>query len=289
MLHVKNKMKTIQINAAALIALFLLIAAASAQNVKENPPEKNITHTETKSDEHKKIALPVIPVTIKDARTTPYEKVTRQCTCQPDSKGKDGYFRRLWQEPNAFFTAILAFITLVLVVVTFRQVRLFRIELILGKRPQLRVRNVVVKQPRPIHAVQPEIFEKGTLVSGQFYIDNVGGTDAYITESGCWVVWTQDLLPMERPYEGENGNKFKKKLRLRPGESLPLPFVSDKTMGEEGRDILHGTGNWHLYVMGWVEYTDDLNIHRRIEYCREYRMPEGRFIAVNNTDYEHEN
>jgi hypothetical protein len=188
----------------------------------------------------------------------------------------------------AFFTAILALITLGLVGVTFWQVRLFRKELILSKRPQLRVRNVVVRQPKPIHESQPEIFEKGTLISGQFYIDNIGGTDATITGSGCWVIWTQDLLPMERPYEGENGN-IQARLKLRPGESCPLTFASDKTMGEEGRDILHGKGNWHLYVMGWLEYIDDLKIKRSTAFCREYRASERRFVAVDNIDYEDEN
>ena len=95
---------------------------------------------------------------------------------------------------------------------------------------------------------------------------------------------------MERPYEGKNGNyPLSTKLRLRPGESLPIVFLGDNFMGEEGNDILHGTGNWNLYVMGWIEFIDDLKIKRRTAFCRKYRASDHRFVAVDNEDYEHNN
>jgi hypothetical protein len=200
----------------------------------------------------------------------------------------DFVFKKLMADLTADVSLALVLVTFLLVCVTFYQVRLFRRELILTKRPRLRVRNVVLRQPKPIHAPIPEIFARGTLVSGQFYVDNVGGTPANISDCGCWVTWFQGLLPMERPYEGENGN-IPIKLKLKPGMSMPIPFCSDKTMGEEGPLIKSGEKNWHLYVMGWIEYIDNLRIGRRTAFCREYSASEGRFIKVDNRDYEHEN
>ncbi len=187
-----------------------------------------------------------------------------------------------------YITLILVLVTLLLFCVALRQARLFRKELILNKRPRLRVRNVVVRQPIPLHAPQPEILARGTLVSGQFYVDNIGGTTANISDCGCWVTWFRGPLPMERPYEGENGN-IPINIKLKPGMSMPIVFGSGNTMGEEGTRIKSGEEDWHLYVMGWLEYIDDLRIKRRTAFCREYSASEGRFIAVNNTDYEHEN
>ena len=159
------------------------------------------------------------------------------------------------------------------------------------QRPKLIVRNVVLKSPLKEPPPGPDPwFYNGARLSGQFYVVNVGGTPATITESGCWVVWKINKLPlaelpMQRPYEGENGNNPVVAV-LNPGESAPGIFQSDDFMGGEIDPIRKGL--WSLYVMGWVEYTDERKVKRRTAFCRKYDADRRRFFAVeNDLDYEH--
>ncbi len=166
-------------------------------------------------------------------------------------------------------------------------VDLARQELILTQRPKLRVTNVIVRQPKPANAERPiELFAIGHLVSGQFYINNVGGTPATITNIGCWVHWAATPLPMERPYEGKKGNiPMEREYVLYPGESITIPFESDNQMKKEPGVYISRGEHWRLWVMGWIEYRDDLKIKRRIFFCRKYN-PGERFSAVSDPDYE---
>jgi len=63
-------------------------------------------------------------------------------------------------------------------------------------------------------------------------------------------------------------------------------------MGPKGEGIRTFAAGWRLYVMGWIEYTDDSNNQRRTTFCREYRQisnsPKSRFFPVDDPDYEHE-
>jgi len=164
--------------------------------------------------------------------------------------------------------------------------------LVLAQRPKLRVRNVVVSYPNPMHRQPFRLFEPGELVSGQFYVVNIGGTVARIDEGDCRVYWTNQGLPMERPYEGQEIENMIPPIKLEAGQSTPIPFASRKTMGSEGDDIRAFAAGWRLYVMGWIAYTDDLNNPRRTAFCREYRQiphnAEGRFFPIDDPDYEHE-
>jgi hypothetical protein len=164
--------------------------------------------------------------------------------------------------------------------------------LILTQRPKLRVRNVVVRYPVPIHRQPFRLFEPGQPVSGQFYVVNIGGTVARLVEGDCRVYWTEQGLPMDRPYEGQGVETVVPSYKLEAGQSSPITFQSRNIMGPEGDDIRVFAGNWRLYVMGWIEYTDDLDNHRRTAFCREYRQipggSGGRFFPIDDPDYEHE-
>lgn len=87
-----------------------------------------------------------------------------------------------------------------------RQAGIAHDTLVLTQRPKLIVRNVVLKSPQQVPPPGPDPwFYKGARLSGQFYVVNVGGTPATITESGCWVAWKVNdrplgRLPMKRPY-----------------------------------------------------------------------------------------
>jgi hypothetical protein len=121
---------------------------------------------------------------------------------------------------------------------------------------------------------------------------NIGGTVARVTEGDCRVYWTEQGLPMERPYEGQVIETVIPPYKLEAGQSNPVSFQSRNTMGPEGDDIRMFASNWRLYVMGWIAYTDDLNNPRRTAFCREYRQiphsAEGRFFPIDDLDYEHE-
>jgi hypothetical protein len=164
--------------------------------------------------------------------------------------------------------------------------------LVLTQRPKLRVRNVALKYPVPIHGPPPVLFQPGLPVSGEFYIVNVGGTVARIVEGDCRVYWSGYGLPMERPYEGQEIENPIPPIKLEAGQSHPITFQSRQVMGPEGSDIRLFAGGLWLYVMGWIEYTDDLDNLRRTAFCREYRRTPGsqlgRFYPVDDPDYEHE-
>ncbi len=167
------------------------------------------------------------------------------------------------------------------------QARIANKMLLLQFRPKLIIRNVVIDVADEIP--RPPLFRDHHPVSGQFYISNTGGTEAKITEIGCWVEWSQ-ILPMQRPYEGKHGFECSA-TALQPSQSIPWTFNSandGKLMNARANDILSGMGNWALYVMGWVQYIDDLKTPRRTAFCRKYEFSKGRFLAVDDPDYEHQ-
>jgi hypothetical protein len=162
-------------------------------------------------------------------------------------------------------------------------------EFIAGHRPRLRVRNIVVEPTRPHHGTKLPPLAANQPVIGQLYISNTGSTDAVIIESCCVVYWTDRELPMERPYEGKPVFQGWERFRLRAGGSTPETFANLEVLPPDvANSIARGDGNWQLYVMGWVSYEDAIGTPRRTAYCRRYRADVGRFRAIDDPDYEHE-
>jgi hypothetical protein len=192
----------------------------------------------------------------------------------------------------AFFTWTLYKATKNLWEVAQDQSKDMKATIALAHRPKLHIHNVVVRQPRPVHAPQPMIFAPGLFVGGQFYVVNVGGRPAKITDSHCIVYWTNEGLAMQRPYEGKEPNQVTcLSGTLQPGETITGIFQSENPMGPEGNNIRSCNANWRIYVMGWIEYTDDFEVKRRTAFCREYQIRReggGRFYPVEDPDYERE-
>jgi hypothetical protein len=191
----------------------------------------------------------------------------------------------------AFFTWTLYKATNKLWEVAQQQSKDMKATIALAHRPKLQVHNIVIKQPLPVHEPQPLLFAPGHLVGGQFYVVNVGGTPANITDSYCLVHWVRGGLPMERPYEGRNPIPTGLSGTLQPGETIVGVFQSEKPMGPEGDNIRACNASWHIYVMGWIEYTDAINVKRRTAICRQYQIKQegqGRFYPVDDPDYERE-
>ena len=195
-----------------------------------------------------------------------------------------------WQpavDPLAVSTLVLALATIALAYVSWRAAKDTRRALILAQRPRIRVRNVFIGIPRIFDG---RLFHPGQLIRGQFYIVNIGGTEAKLFEAHCEVYWESagvHTLPMERPYEGKNPNVPVLSIILQPGQSTPMPFESDRQVDERESDqILEG--RLLIYVLGFVAYIHQLGIRRRTAFCRTYDYTRRRFFAVCDPDYEHE-
>jgi len=165
------------------------------------------------------------------------------------------------------------------------QAELSQKTLVLTQRPKLIVQDVVVKTPgNPLE--QRILFQRGYSVQGEFNVVNVGGSRAIITASTCCVFWDSAPLPMHLPYATQNPNN-RVTGELQPGTSLTGGFMSDKPMDEHATEILQASMHWTIYVMGRIEYKDDLGFIRRTAFCRKYDANGRRFFPVDDPDYEH--
>lgn len=232
-------------------------------------------------------------------------------TGAPQNKS-DGIVAWAVAHPDTFFAGVVAVFTVVLAVST---AGLWTATLIVGARqredmqrlasatrrsanatrdmaaamarPKIRIRNVVVRAPRELGNAGYAFFPN-QFVSGQLYIVNIGATRARVFEIHCRVFWPGAgvmTLPMERPYEGEEPMQFR--VELIPGQSEPISFSSYSMLGEQESDqVLRGARN--IYVLGNVAYQDDSGVIRRTAFCRKYDHARGRFFAVDDPDYEHE-
>jgi len=158
-------------------------------------------------------------------------------------------------------------------------------EIVLTQRPRITVRNFYFSEMRSTGSFYvPNGIETGSSCNGQFYIVNVGGTQARIREIWC-EVYTFERLPMKRPYEGQIG--LQQTMVLRPGESVPFVFSKTRPLEAPESQKL-GTVSLWLYVLGWIGYTDDLGIYRITAFCRFYDPMKMRFRPVEGEpDYEY--
>lgn len=200
---------------------------------------------------------------------------------------------------TALSTLIIALFTVVLAAVGYAQARLIRAsidlagkEFVSAQRPKIRARNVVVASPNPSMDHRLGIFQPGHPITGTFQIVNIGGTTATILGSHCIVYWDAAGLPMRAPFEGDVPNNPIAPGKLESGQAVTGPFNSQKAIGEGAKTIatkvIRAT---RLFIMGWVEYSDDLGMVRRTAFCREFKRGpwnHGRFRRVKNKDYEQE-
>src|SRR5207302_4777762 len=104
------------------------------------------------------------------------------------------------------------------------------------QRPRIVARVFYFSEVRGVGGVYRNFcgIEAGSSAMGQFYIVNIGGTDARIREIDCRVYIDKEL-PMKRPYEGEIGSQEEQ--MLKPGQSTVYMFslmepVDAKTYAE---------------------------------------------------------
>jgi hypothetical protein len=276
----------------------VLAFSATAQNAPEpkkapEGPPPQITNQDNKTDKGQRSpggSAPGIPQSqpAREEQTTANGNRENGAEQQDDTDSRLARFTKLLVIVGALqFVALIAqafFLN--------KSIRLTRDSIILSQRPRLIVRNVVARQPDCITIPGTPPFGKGKPVGGQFFVANVGGSEATVRESRYIVIGLEGTLPMERPYEGQAGNNpITVKCVLPPGGvtpgliSAPNPFpdkdpMPTPTAGDRGEHT-------SVYVMGWIEYSDGLGSVRRTAFCRKYHWRRKRFFAVKDPDYEH--
>jgi hypothetical protein len=159
-------------------------------------------------------------------------------------------------------------------------------------RPRLIVRNLIVHPTlEGVGDRSPDYyFVRNEFVRGQFFVANVGNSRATITESFCNVYWMKGPLPMRWPYEGLDGNNpilgtieagGRKTAIFSSTEAIPVGHTEIGLMNYHDFNAV-----WSIYVMGWIEYRDNLGFERRTSFCRKFEPTSNRFVAVDDPDYE---
>ena len=154
--------------------------------------------------------------------------------------------------------------------------------LILNQPPRLKVRSVEVR-PRPYSTGEPfNVFPLDTTIECRFLVRNTGGSRATVLYSAVtlFVIPHSEPLPMISPLTGATPNDpIIPNIQLKPGEFTFGIFVR-RTDQEETASVKD------LYVLGWVDYVDDVGNLRHTNFCRMFVR--GRFVPVNDPDYEDE-
>lgn len=158
-----------------------------------------------------------------------------------------------------------------------------RLDYLSRERPRLRVRNVLIE---PLS--KGKWFAKNALIKGELWVVNNGSSRATIFSSHCQIYTSQATLPMHRPYETSQGNGFMDGTVLEAGKDDIGTFTEINGLGKEGAFIQSGAHGWKFWIMGWVEYRDELGIARYTRFCRQWNPTNQRFDAVTDPDYEHE-
>jgi hypothetical protein len=156
--------------------------------------------------------------------------------------------------------------------------------LVLTQRPRIITRVFYFSEVKSFPYPSPNGMQAGSFCSGQFYIQNCGGTDARVREIYC-MTFIADALPMKRPYEGKEGSKEEK--TLRPGQSSPYLFGCGEPLDAQMVTDIIKYKTKSFYVLGWIGYTDDFGIYRITGFCRRYDGAKNRFLPVADPDYEY--
>jgi len=269
-------------NQLALLAVFLL-AVASPLSMPQTVNDTG--RAGQKGDQNHRVTTP---------NPTATEQFGGQQAARPANSNTHNH--NYYPEASDWWDAIVGIATVAIAVFTVflwwtsrKQWNIANKTLALQFRPKLIVRNFEI--PLRLEGGNAKYyFIRNKLVSGQFYVANIGDGPATITESLCIVYWQKGLvLPMRRPYEGNDGNNPVAG-KIEPGGRLTAVFqskellpISQIEIGMMGYDY---SPSWRVYIMGWIEYSDDLGIGRRTAFCRRFDPTTNRFMPVDDPDYE---
>jgi hypothetical protein len=240
---------------------------------------------------------------------TPYAENQRFSECVKETKIKSADCRatetlleRTLSEPVSYwtswltiFTGALAFLAIVEGFLIFQQVQLGRDEFTATHRPRLRVRNINVRHVGGLAVsstagrIHPPTI--GSMLDGQFYISNTGGSEMRLRDAYLMFFASVFPLPMERPYEGRNGNLLVGHHWIPAGNSDLILFGQPlETQDPPVQSSFLDPSTTAIYAMGWIEYEDRRGRVRRTAFCRCYDTNLWRFVQIQDAfpDYENE-
>jgi hypothetical protein len=171
--------------------------------------------------------------------------------------------------------------------ITARATELTRQSFVLLHRPKVIVRNVVVRVPpgkQDIASIAQRLADSviGSVPGGEFYVVNTGDTDAEITTMHSEML-DGERLPMAPPYEGKPGTPMR--VTLPPAVHRLIAFPSEPYVRQHSMQRVE-QGWEKFWVLGWIEYIDGAGNVRRTAFCRQWSNEHGRFLPIDNPDYE---
>ena len=174
-----------------------------------------------------------------------------------------------------------------------KQYGLQRLQFLAEHRPRIKIRSVgLSKAPGdwPIEEAKP--------IVGSLVIWNDGASDAVILETQYMFLMSHQGLPMVPPLDsGQAKHLIVETPHTLIGHGSLLVPIEWGRQGPRGAAIR--TGSEVLYLFGAIRYHGgDINMadgtmrERWMGFCRRYVLPEfmggdGRFISIDNPDYEY--
>jgi hypothetical protein len=293
-----------------LFSAALLLAALSLAQTQSQPPfptpgkesrreQKQAASQDTQLSQHTPQAQPT-PLTIKPNTTE-----IRTDGAEKNNGASLEFINTVSTAFLAVFTLLLAVAMAALCVVAYFQWRTMQ-----GHEKALRgmashmsdglaetrkatntAHETFVNAHRPrltIRFIAADGIEQVNPISGRFLVFNTGDTKAFLIRCYSEIVIYKDGLPATTPYEGKIGEPFVD-IELIPGQSTPVVFPTGgpKAPPEEYRDFdlqRHG----YIYLIGWIEYSDEAKRVHKLGFARKYDRQTRRFARESDPDYEYD-
>ncbi len=173
-----------------------------------------------------------------------------------------------------------------------RQHGLQRLQFLAEHRPIIEIRSVSLDTSGEFGF----IFRGGEPIKGHLVIRNVGGSDATIREAEYCFFRSSDGLPMVPPLDEGNAKPLitTELPHLLPAHASHQVPIEGVALPEEILVDFRSGGPTIFYLIGAIRYSGlDTDNDRWMGFCRKYQAGEefageGRFIPVDNPDYEYQ-
>lgn len=150
--------------------------------------------------------------------------------------------------------------------------------------------NIIARPPRlAVVQVQTEII--GSKITGKLHVINEGRSQATICRSAIHVLVGGKKLPQVHPTAGGEGDPNPIKdmpKQLTAGDVFWWPFESLEIDPAKLRSVTSKRGRASAYVVGLLKYKDTLGDFHHTLFCREFDPERGRWMPVDDPDYEYQ-
>lgn len=94
-----------------------------------------------------------------------------------------------------------------------------------------------------------------------------------------------ERIPMAPPYDRKAGTPVD--LTIAPGAYAYLNFPSEAYIPGTSMARVESGGE-KFWLLGWIEYLDDLGNRRRMGLCRKWSNQDERFLPASDSPYEYD-